>query len=223
MTDILGLATGYIYSDQFKQIVAIMNQMDLTELTLDLEVMLDVINGVYGTSPVIIPIGTPGEGTYATRDLAISTGLIPVTQATITTITNAYPQHTVWLNNSWSAITDQIARERRVQAQANLTFNAIGNMQQAIYSFVSSLQTVYGLDTQAYMSAWFLEQVATLWNLYGQSAIAVMRQGRNNVTLNESGALTGSDVPENPDPPYPRATLLPAYYSPTEAARMVTK
>lgn len=223
MTDILGLATGYIYSDQFKQIVTIMNQMDLSQLMLDLEVMLDVINGAYGISPVIIPPGTPGTGTYATRDLAVSTGLIPVTQSTISTIISTYPQQTVQLNNSWSTVVNQIDHERRVQAQANLTFNAIGNMQQAVFSFVSSLQSVYGLDTQALMSAWFLEQVATTWNLYGQSAIAVMRQGRNDVTLNESGTVSGSDVPQNPDPPYPRATLLPAYYSPSEAARMAIK
>lgn len=223
LTDIMGLVTGNIYTTQFRSVVAAMSQMDLSQLTLDCQTMLEVVQGVYGTAPVVIPPGKPAAGTYSNRDSAISSGLIPATQSTVSSLISSYPQQAQQLNQNWAAIVDAITRERIVQQQANLTFDGIPNLQQSVYSFVYSLPSPYGLDTQALMSAWFIESIATMWNIYGQSVVACMRQGRNNVTINESGTLSGSNVPQNPPQPYPQATLMPSYYSAQEAANMVQK
>jgi hypothetical protein len=223
MTDIFGLPTGYyVYLDNFDSVISTMGSMNFSSLVATFNKMSAVIAGAYGISPVIITDGE-GAGTYPDRDSAVATGLMPYAEQHISEIAAAYPSQTTQLNTFWGNIVTQINREFLVQADANFTFNVLSHSKQSVYSFVYSLQSTYALDTQNFMTAWYLEHVATLTNRYGQSVVSCMRQGRNRVGTHAGGIIPNANVPQNPTPPYPRAELLPAYYTPEEAAKLTIK
>jgi hypothetical protein len=104
----------------------------------------------------------------------------------------------------------QLNTEKIVQQSATIDFaNLTPGSNPPIYSFVLSLPQ-YGQDTAANGAFQYLESVADLTNLTGQTLVAALRQGQSNIT--STGIATTSNVPVNPNPPPPEATLIPAQY-----------
>jgi hypothetical protein len=50
-----------------------------------------------------------------------------------------------------------------------------------------------------------------------------LREGRNQVALNNSGIFTNTAIPSDPVPPPPSAELLPSDYTEAEAENLVVK
>jgi len=196
VSDIIGTAAGYNYTQELTDTLTQFGTMNLTYLTLIYQTMLNVVNGVYGTSPVVIPAGTPGAGTYANEDTAVSTGLIPVAQTEIATLVSTYPNQVTQLNKDWSTMGDQWLTEQRLQSQAGINFaNLQSNSQSSIFSFITNLPS-YGQNSAVGESNWYLTSVANVSNFYGQSVVACLQQGSNQVSLQNSGILTTYNIPE---------------------------
>jgi hypothetical protein len=102
----------------------------------------------------------------------------------------------------------QLTLEQSTQTKANLDFALLTpNSTSSIYSLTFSLPS-YGQDTTVGGTASFMQGVANVNNLTGQTIIAVMRQGQTN--LNSTGISSNAQVPDNPNPPIPQAPLIPA-------------
>jgi hypothetical protein len=234
ITDVLGTVGGFVMQPALANTVAILATMDLAELTLIYQTMLNVVNGVY-TEPnpnsppdpnltiVVIPPGTPGAGTYATEDDAVSTGLIPVALTEIANIVAAYPTQVASLNQDWTDMANQLVEEQTSQASANLIFaDLTANQQNSIYGFIFSLPG-YALDIKQGGMTQFIEAVADITTFTGQSIVACLRQGRNQQVLNSAGIIVSSKIPSEPVPPPPDAVLIPSEYTESEAAALVIK
>ena len=238
ITDILGTAGGFVMQPALANTVVTLDTMDLAELTLIYGTMLNVVNGVYNeTSPnpnsppdpnptitvVVIPPGTPGAGTYATEDDAVSTGLIPVAQTEIANIVADYPAQVASLNQDWTAMANQLVEEQTSQAAANLVFaDLTANQRNSIYGFIFSLPG-YALDIKQGGMTQFIEAVADTATFAGQSIVACLRQGRNQQVLNSAGIIVSSKIPSEPVPPPPDAVLIPSEYTEAEATALVIK
>ena len=97
-----------------------------------------------------------------------------------------------------------------MQKSATIDFaNLSPGSNPSIYSFVLSLPQ-YGQDTAANGAFQYLESVADLTNLTGQTLVAALRQGQSNIAT--TGIATTSNVPVNPNPPPPEATLTKSQY-----------
>lgn len=247
VTDIIGLAGGWIATDAFVKTVEIFSTMNLTTLTLIYETMAKALNGDYGptdSGPLTIPSGRPCAGTYngtlvtipnpdpppPTIDVynptAIELAMTCLTGAAATEINNlelAYPEQTTELNNLWNSMAEQVVREDTLQPLVNLNYaDLTPNDRNSIYGFIYSLPT-YGTETEQGGTAWFLEAMADLTTQGGQAIIASLREGRNQVALNSSGIYTNTKIPSEPIPPPPEAKLLPSVYTESEAQNLVVK
>ncbi len=242
ITDILGLAGGWVATDAFTGTVAIFKTMDLTYLTLIYQTMADALNGDYGPAdagPIIIPPGYPGAGTYigteippeppdvtptydpTAIDLAMAV-LISDAQAEIIHLTVIYPTQTTELNTLWDNMAVQVETEQTLQPIANIDFATLTDNVNSVYSLIYSLPN-YGNDTQVGGMAWFIEAVADITTFTGQAVIACLRQGRNAPLLSSVGIQTTTTIPVDPNPPPEQAVLIPSTYSATEAANVVIK
>jgi hypothetical protein len=104
----------------------------------------------------------------------------------------------------------QLDSEKSIQKSASIQFaNMVPSSNPAIYSFVLSLPN-YGQDTTANGAFQYLESVADMNTLGGQTMIAALRQGQS--TLSYTGIATTSTVPLAPNPPPPQAPLTPSQY-----------
>lgn len=210
ITDVLGTAIGYVSANVLTSAVTTFNTMSLANLTGIYNEMANTVNGDYGdpvTGPVVIPSG-PAAGSYANADVAFTTALIPVAQTEVANVVTAYPNQVTTLNSNWANVMSQLTLEATTQAQANLDWaDLIANSTSSIYSLVFSLPN-YGKDTTVGGMASFMQSVANVENLTGQTIIAVMRQGQTN--LNSTGISTNDQVPAEAVPPLAQATLLPA-------------
>jgi hypothetical protein len=247
ITDIIGLAAGWIATDGFTRTVELFATMDLAYLTLIYTTMYRSLNGSYGptdSGPLTIPSGLPCAGTYngtfysipnpdppppnieGYDPTAISLAMSCLTGAAATEIAAlelAYPAQTTELNTIWNNMAAQVPRERAQQAQIGLNYaNFQANDRNSIYGFIFSLPD-YGLQSEVGGMAWFVEAMADIGTQAGQAIIASLRQGRNNVLLGNSGIYTNTKIPAVPNPPPPQADLLPADYTETEASALVKK
>lgn len=247
IVDIIGLAGGWVATDNFLRTVAIFATMDLTYLTLIYQTMLNVLNGTYnsGTDPdgyaiVTIPGGLPGAGTYnpitipnpspppnnievtsaASQAIAV---LIGDAQAEIANLQTTYPTQCAELNTLWTDMALQVVLEDTLQPLVNLNFAELqANNRNSIYSFIFGLSN-YGLQTEEGGLAWFLESMADLTTLGGQAIVGCLRQGRNAVALSASGIVTNTQIPDQTIPPPPEAELLPSEYTESEASNLVIR
>jgi hypothetical protein len=222
--DSMGIAAGFVVTSAFNNVITLVNSMDLSNLANIYTDMTATANGTYGpaTGPITIITG-PAAGTYDNINAAFSgqeananantggLGLIPsVNSNVIPNIIAAYPSQTTSLNSNWNNMMTQLNTEKKVQQSATIDFaNLTPNSNPPIYSFVLSLPQ-YGQDTAANGAFQYLESVADLTNLTGQTLVAALRQGQSNIT--STGIATTSNVPVNPNPPPPEATLIPAQY-----------
>lgn len=210
LNDVLGTAIGYVSANVLTSAVSTFNTMSIAPLIGIYSEMANTVNGVYGdpvTGPVIIPSG-PAAGTYTTANEAFTTGLIPAAQTEISSTIAANPNQTTELNSGWANIMNQLALEKSTQAKADLDFAALTpNSTSSVYSLVFSLPS-YGQDTEVGGTASFMQNLADMNTLTGQTIIAVMRQGQTN--LESTGITSTAQVPDNPNTPVPTAPLLPA-------------
>lgn len=229
--DVIGTAAGWISAPALARTVEIFNTMDLSALTAIYDTMLNVINGVYDQPDpmdpmmtiVVIPPGTPGTGTYATRDLAVSTGLIPLAQAQFTALQGTYPTQTQELNDLWTSMAQQLTRETQLQTQANLVYaDLTANQTASMYGFILNLNS-YGQDQSQGGAAQFIEAVAQVNTFTGQSVIGCLRQGVNQRLLDQVGIGTNNQIPSEPVPPPAQAQLLPSTYTESEAENLVIR
>jgi len=239
VVDIIGLAAGWQAADYFAETVEIFLTMNLSALTTIYQQMNTAISGGYGDTaagPLIIPSG-PAAGTYfgteidpgpppeydpTALDEAMS-ALINAAQSEILNLQSLYPEQTSELNTLWTAMAVQVAGEDTLQAIINLNYaDLTANDKNSIYGFIYSLPG-YGPQTEEGGVAWFLENMANLASLGGQAVIACLREGRNQVALNNSGIFTNTAIPSDPVPPPPSAELLPSDYTEAEAENLVVK
>jgi hypothetical protein len=239
ITDILGLAGGWVATDAFTRTVELFGQMNLTQLILIYNTMYRALNGDYGptdSGPLIIPGGRPCAGTYNGvafpspppdyDPTAISLAMTCLTGSALAEIANletAYPAQTTELNTLWNSMAAQVVSEDTLQALIKLNYaDLTANDRNSIYGFIYSLPG-YGIETEEGGIAWFLEAMSDLSNLGGQAIIACLREGRNQVLLNASGIYTNTRIPGDPNPPPPQANLLPSTYTEAEAINLVIK
>lgn len=222
--DSMGIAAGFVVTSAFNNVITLVNSIDLSNLANIYTDMTATANGSYGpaTGPITILTG-PAAGTYDNIDAAFSgqeananagtggNGLIPsVNSNVIPNIIAAYPSQTTSLNSNWGNMMTQLNTEKKVQQSATIDFaNLTPGSNPPIYSFVLSLPQ-YGQDTAANGAFQYLESVADLTNLTGQTLVAALRQGQSNIAT--TGIATTSNVPVNPNPPPPEATLTKSQY-----------
>ena len=220
----MGIAAGFVVTSAFNNVITLINSIDLSNLANIYTDMTATANGTYGpaTGPITIITG-PAAGTYDNITAAFSgqeananagtggNGLIPsVNSNVIPNIIAAYPSQTTSLNSNWGNMMTQLNTEKKVQQSATIDFaNLTPGSNPPIYSFVLSLPE-YGKDTAANGAFQYLESVADLTNLTGQTLVAALRQGQSNIAT--TGIATTSNVPVNPNPPPPEATLTKSQY-----------
>jgi hypothetical protein len=247
VVDIIGLAAGWIATDAYARTVEIFSQMNLTTLTLIYDTMAKSLAGTFGptdSGPLVIPSGRPCAGTYngtffsepnpdppppnieGYDPTAISLAMLCLTGAAATEITNlqnTYPQLTSELNTLWTSMAQQVVREDTLQPLINLNYaDLTANDRNSIYGFIYNLPT-YGLETEEGGMSWFIENMANLTTLSGQSIVASLREGRNEALLNGTGIYTNTNIPAEPVPPPAKAELIPSTYTEAEAQNLVIK
>lgn len=247
VTDVIGLAGGWIATDAFLRTVEIFSQMDLTTLNLIYDTMLNALDGTYGDTgagPLTIPGGRPCAGTYigvpetipnpnppppditVYNPSAIGLAMACLTGAAATELNNlqaTYPTLTSELNTLWTNMAQQIVREDTLQPLINLNYaDLTANDRNSIYGFIYSLPS-YGTETEEGGTAWFIEAMANVSTQGGQAIIACMREGRNQVALGNSGIVTNTKIPGDPVPPPPSAQLLPSTYTEAQAENLIIR
>jgi hypothetical protein len=225
INDSMGIAAGVVVANAIANTITLINSMDLSDLVSIYNDIQATASGTYGPpeGPIIIATG-PAVGTYDNINAAFSgqmanmtsnsaggNGLIPsVNSNVIPTLITTYPSQTANLNTNWNNMMTQLNSEKTIQESASVQFaNLLPNSNPAIYSFVISIPS-YGQDTSANSSFQYLESVADLTTLGGQSLVAALRQGQTNI--NATGIATTSNVPVDPNPPPPEAALTPSQY-----------
>jgi hypothetical protein len=248
LVDILGLAGGWIAIPNFLKTIEIFGTMDLSTLTLIYQTMAGVLDGTYnsGADPdgyaiITIPSGLPGAGTYtpitapnpgtpppvnilvtsaATQAMAV---LIGSAQAEIANLQATYPEQTTELNMLWTEMAEQVDFEQTLQTLIPIPWaDLTANDRNSIYGLVYGLPD-YGIDNREGGVSWLLEKMAAIGTLGGEAIIGCLREGRNQVALNNAGIYTNSKVPGEPIPPPPEAELLPSVYTESEAQNLVVK
>jgi hypothetical protein len=195
ISDSLGTAAGYNYTSQFVDTVSQMSNIGLGELTTIYVTMLNVVDGVFGTGPVVIPPGNPAAGTYATRDSAVATGLIPSAQTEIANVATLYPGPVSLLNQYWTEMGNQLLRERSLQAASSLNWSTLdSNAATVMLSWISNLPS-RGLDVEPGGSNDFIRSIADMTSFTGQCVVGCLQQGQNQTAFDQAGISTGLDIP----------------------------
>lgn len=240
VVDVIGLAGGWVATDAFTQTVELFSQMDLSTLTTIYQRMNTTISGGYGptdSGPIVIPAG-PGAGTYngtlvnpgpppeynpTAIAQAMTNGLIPAALAEISALQAAYPAQTSQLNALWTGMAQQISSEITLQPTCGLVWADLqANSRNSIYGFIQSLDS-FGTQTEQGGVVWFLEAMADISTQGGQAVIGCLRQGRNQIALNNAGIATNTRIPADPNPPPPPANLLPSTYTGAQAENLAIK
>jgi hypothetical protein len=239
LVDILGLAGGWIATPNFLKTVELFGTMDLSTLTLIYLQMAAAANGDFGpidSGPIVIPSG-PAAGTYLGVEVApgpppeydptalavASSSLRAAALAEIANLQATYPETTTELNDLWNQMIEQVQLEKDLQDLAKINWGDLTEDDRvSIYGLVYSLPE-YGTQTEEGGTAWLLEKMSNLSILGGESVVGCLRQGRNQVALNESGIYTNNKVPGDANPPPPPAELLPSFYTESDAQNLVTR
>ena len=245
--DVLGIAAGYQVTDGFINTVSTLANTTTTSLTTVYQTMNSVVGNIYGdpvNGPVTIPVGKPAAGTYyatgnvgnvtaTAADAAMTgtggdtpptgTGLIPAAQSVIGTIVSGNPSQVSVLNSTFTSMSAQVTQEKRLQSAAQIDFgNLIANNSPTVFSLVYSLPG-YGSQTEQGGMAQFWEGVANISTFTGQAVVAVLREGQNLALLGNAGVKTNSLVPDTPNPPIPKANLIPSTYTAQQAANLLVR
>jgi len=248
--DVLGIAAGYLVTNNFNNTVSTLANTNTTYLTTVYQTMNSVVGNVYGdpvNGPVTIPSGQPAAGIYyATTgnvgnvsNVVVSTaadsamtgvggdtpptgsGLLPVATIEISNIANNSSAQVATLNSYFTSMGAQVVQEKNLQAATQIDFaNLIANNSPTVYSLINSLPG-YGRQTEQGGQAQFWEGVANIDTFTGQAVVATLREGQNLSLLGNAGVQTNSLVPDTPNPPIPPANLIPSTYTAQQAANIL--
>ena len=154
---------------------------------------------------------------------ATGPGLLSVTYPEISNVVANSPNQVSSMNSYFNSMAQQVVQENNLQSLAQIDFaNLVPNNNPSIYSLVYSLP-VYGQQTEQGGQAQFWEGVANQSTFTGQAVVGALREGRNNIFLNNAGIATNSAVPADPNPPLAQANLIPSTYTAQQAANLVVK
>lgn len=231
VADVLGAAAGIPYTEEYTTVVNNINNLtvnlQLINLTNIYVTMLNTVDGLYGSGPIMIPSG-PAAGNYTDFDTAFAgnypapgLGLIPAAQAEINTIITNNPNIAASLNSATSIIAASIVRELANQSRAGIVWaNLIANSQSSLMSFILGIST-YGTATDQGGPTQMLENMADTSSLGGQSLIGALREARNVVELANANIETSTQVSAEPDTPAPQADLIDSTYSESQAKQQL--
>lgn len=207
VTDIIGIASGAVASDALNQTTSALNSMSLANLKAVYDNMLACVQGTFGPvgGPIVIPSG-PAAGAYADADTAFTTGLIPAAVAEINTLIATYPTKTTGMNNNFAAICQRIISEANYQAAAGINYDEVPvTIPSSIYSFVSSLGLVGAYSTSGGQYEYMLK-IADTSTQAGQAIVGAIREGKNQLVLNEAGIPVGGYTVSDQWPGVPSTT-----------------
>jgi hypothetical protein len=223
----MGVAAGFEFTNQINNTTSIINSLtntgSLANLIIVYDRMANTVNGEYGdpvTGPVVIPAGI-ASGSYTNADEAFSVGLIPNANIIINAVSSNNVAQVVELNQYWDSMAANLISQNNNLLLANVDIaNLIPDQRSAILSFVNDLPN-FGVDTQQNGLRSFIEAIADLTTLGGQSIIGCMREGKNIVTLNQVGIGIDLTVPAIPTVQPKTANLIPSNYSESQAANLI--
>lgn len=190
--DVIGTPTGINLTGGWLNTVSNLSGINTTDLANTYSVILNTVNGTYGN--VYSGVSVPGYGNYVSADVAVSSALIPAAQANVTAIVSTHGPAVANLNSNWSVMGAQVQREQTLQSLSNINPSlAAANSPQSVMSFVSNLPSS-GLDVLPGGERFYLRSVANTQILAGQSVIATMTEGANDVALRAVGLQSGSQI-----------------------------
>jgi len=176
-------------------IVNTISTMDVAKLQAIYNSMLSTVKGFYGSSPVTIPAGIPGAGTYPNINNAFVSSLIPIAKTEITNLIALYPSQTKLMNAKWNSSQNQITTELELQKEAGIDWCELDpENKTAMLGWIRNLPS-QGLDTRPGGTHWFLQSIADMRNLPGQSIIGCLRQGVNQFSMSKTGINSAMDIP----------------------------
>lgn len=232
IADVLGAAAGLPYTKTYASIVeniASLNSLgQLTTLISIYNTMLNVVDGVYGLGPIVIPSG-PAAGTYSDYDTAFAgntpptpgTGLIPAAQSAINTIVLNNSSITTTLNVNSTAAASGIIRETSNQSKAGIVWaDLIANDRSSLMGFISNLSN-YGQNLTEGGPSQMLENMADTTVLGGQALVASLREAKNVQVLSDAGISTSTQVSADSNPPQPDISVNNAQYSESQAQQQL--
>lgn len=193
--DIFGSAAGFNMTDPWRDVNKSIHKLHLGPLTNICSTMYQVIIGTYGISPVDVPVGVIGTGTYISRDDAVSTMYIPLALSAIATIESSSPTIIQHINSEWQIMCDQIIRERQYQdlSDINVSSGSSTNDSVSVGAFVHSLPT-YGLDKTKHGSREFLMAIADRSHMSGQAIYTCVRQSSGKNSLKSMNIKDGDSI-----------------------------
>lgn len=152
--------------------------------------------GTFGSVPTITIAPPPGGG-FPTMNTTIQ-GYIDQANTEIANIASNNIERTNLLNTYWNLLGGQLAIEQRsryiglppVTVPKDLFLNTYPT---SINIFVDSIPTI-AQDTRPHMAAQTLEAISNLSTLGGQSAVAQMRQERNQQRLISAGIPLDNNI-----------------------------
>jgi hypothetical protein len=144
---------------------------------------------------IVIPSPLPGAGTYLDLDLAFSDGLIPAAESLISNIVTANAVIAAELNFAVTSMVDDLIAEKQNFALLDIDLTELtANDRSSLLSLGSALHDI-GTDIGPTGAATYFDAVATRSNIYGQSIVAAMREGRNIQDLNTVGIALDTQIP----------------------------
>ena len=114
------------------------------------------------------------------------------------------------LNLAFSSMASTLSQEKTYQTQGGIDYAAIqGGDKSVVYAFVQTLPS-YGTQVEPAGPAYFLNLVADLSTLGGQSIVGVMREATNNQRLN-AGQLGLNTTPSSVPAVTPSPVITPVF------------
>lgn len=197
-------------TDYFATTVATGTGPDGTITTYDvLGLALDADNFAAQLNTAITAINAlQGAGSLNTLNTAYTNILAAANDAAVITQINnansaiaalsASPYYTT-LNTAWTYIATLMNLSAKYTTEAGVDYFQLQPGDKAsVYAFVQNLP-YYGLLTANGDAVEFLEALADTSTLGGQAVIGVMREGRNQERLNQSGLYNANQIPSNPE------------------------
>jgi len=201
LSDGIGTPAGIVHNDELETVIEQLSELT-TNGNLDslykagsdtgvFTVMIDVVNDVYGTGPIVIPGGYPAAGTHTDYDAAI-TALISSANSAI----SALPSTAVNIcNDSFDAMADHILLELATLSDAGVTLASTPSSKTSAMSLVQNLHN-YAKQNTLKGPAEILEKLADT-SQAGEAIIASLREGRNSVKLQRLG-IGADNLPDLP-------------------------
>ena len=194
IADFFGSLAG-IVGLNYIAIVNILSEMDTALLQTIYTTMKSTVSGDYGSGAVVIPVGKPAAGSYASIETAFTSGLIPAALAEIANIVALYPFQVSLLNNRWNSADDQVINEVKLQGKAGLDWSELGAGDDLAMSAWIRTLPQQGLDLRPGGNHWFIQSIANMQLLSGQSVIGCLREGVNQYSMTASGVNYATNIP----------------------------